>query len=84
VPVIGAGTETARADKRRSWAKPASIVIRILEVLMKKKNDKGKLSLKGNKNKDREKKYIPPEVITYSSKEILELLGPAMACVTPI
>ena len=33
--------------------------------------------------KAEKQEYLPPEVITYSSEEILEALGPATACVTP-
>ena len=29
-------------------------------------------------------KYEPPKIITYTSKEILEEIGPAQACVTPL
>lgn len=35
-------------------------------------------------SEDIEKEYISPEIITYSSKEIIELIGPAKACVTPV
>ena len=34
--------------------------------------------------KDGEKEYTSPEIITYSSKEIIELIGPAKACATPV
>jgi hypothetical protein len=37
---------------------------------------------KGTKETERNKmpEYIPPKIITYSSDEILEEIGPAMAC----
>jgi len=33
-----------------------------------------------NKKQDKKQKYIPPKIVTYSEKEILEHIGPAQAC----
>jgi hypothetical protein len=33
-----------------------------------------------NTGKDPALEYIPPKIVTYTSEEILEQIGPAMAC----
>ncbi len=35
---------------------------------------------KGNLKKDEKPAYVPPQIITYTSEELLEQIGPAMAC----
>jgi len=47
-------------------------------------NKKKNISKISQADKFEKQEYLPPEVITYSSEEILEALGPATACVTPV
>ena len=50
-----------------------------------KKDVRKQIEIKHSPLNGKEKEeYIPPEVISYSSEEILEVLGPATACVTPV
>lgn len=35
---------------------------------------------KADLKKDEKPAYVPPQIITYTSEELLEQIGPAMAC----
>lgn len=42
---------------------------------------KPKVPAKTRKPKTKDKpKYVPPKIITFSQDEIIEIIGPAMAC----
>ncbi len=38
----------------------------------------------GQKENEEKPKYVPPKIVTYTSEEILEQMGPAMACTSGV
>jgi hypothetical protein len=43
-------------------------------------NDTDGYSNLEDKKEDRKPEYVPPRIITYTKDELLEQIGPAMAC----